>query len=101
MQTPDPMQVWLLVAAVGIICFLLGRGTARNRDIDRTERKMRDAEAAQMSFGALPAENQSDIDRLVTEGKMIEAVKLVREWSGLGLKESKDVVDARRKALKP
>lgn len=100
MQTPDPMQVWLLVAAVGIVCFLLGRATAQKRDDERAEQKLRDAEAAQLSFGTLTAANQSDVDRLVTENKMIEAIKLVREQTGLGLKESKDVVDIRRKALK-
>ena len=100
METPDPMQVWLLVAAVGIVSFLLGRATAQKRDGERAERKLREAESAAVSFGALPSANQAEVDRLATDGKMIEAIKLVRELTGLGLKESKDVVDARRKALK-
>jgi ribosomal protein L7/L12 len=31
---------------------------------------------------------------LVERGSMIEAIKLVREKTGLGLKEAKDLVDA-------
>lgn len=100
METPDPMQVWLLVAAVAIVCFLLGRATAQQRDGDRAERKRVEAESAGVTFGALTTAHQTDVDRLVMENKVIEAIKLVREQTGLGLKESKDVVDARRKALK-
>ena len=36
---------------------------------------------------------RAEIDRLVSERKLIEAIKKVREFTGLGLKEAKFVVD--------
>ncbi|QDE36704.1 hypothetical protein FIV50_15880 [Microbacterium foliorum] len=44
--------------------------------------------------GALPASVSSEVDRLVSADQKIQAIKLVREHTGLGLKESKDVVEA-------
>ncbi|MDN3444795.1 ribosomal protein L7/L12 [Microbacterium sp. APC 3901] len=44
--------------------------------------------------GALPASVSSEVDRLVSDDQKIQAIKLVREHTGLGLKESKDVVEA-------
>lgn len=40
--------------------------------------------------GGLP----SDVMALVREGKKIEAIKLLRDQTGLGLKEAKDKIDA-------
>ncbi|MDR0852568.1 MAG: ribosomal protein L7/L12 [Clostridiales Family XIII bacterium] len=39
-----------------------------------------------------------EVQELINEGKTIQAVKLVREQTGLGLKESKELVDATPKA---
>ena len=36
----------------------------------------------------------AEIDRLVVGNQQIHAIKIVREHTGLGLKESKDVIDA-------
>lgn len=41
----------------------------------------------------LPAEAQYELRTLVDEGRTIEAIKRVRELTGLGLKEAKDYVD--------
>jgi ribosomal protein L7/L12 len=43
---------------------------------------------------ALPASVVAEIDRLVAVDQPIVAIKLVREHTGLGLKESKNVIDA-------
>ncbi len=43
--------------------------------------------------------DQEQVTRLVKEGKHIEAIKLIREQSGLGLKEAKDAADALRESL--
>jgi hypothetical protein len=47
-----------------------------------------------------PAELQpgtlAEVQRLVSEDRIIPAIKLVRESTGLGLKEAKDMVDAMR-----
>ena len=44
--------------------------------------------------GALPVPVAAEVDRLVAADQKINAIKLVREHTGLGLKESKDVVEA-------
>lgn len=52
---------------------------------------------ASLAFGSSQSGANTDIDsearRLVAERKKIEAVKLVRERMGLGLKEAKDYVE--------
>lgn len=44
--------------------------------------------------GALPASVTSEVDRLVAADQKIQAIKLVREHTGLGLKGAKDFVEA-------
>lgn len=44
--------------------------------------------------GALPAPVASEVDRLIAGDQKIHAIKLVREHTGLGLKQAKDVVEA-------
>lgn len=44
--------------------------------------------------GALPASVASEVDRLIAAEQKIQAIKLVREHTGLGLKQAKDVVEA-------
>jgi len=52
--------------------------------------------------GAAAAEEQSEFDVILkTAGdKKIQVIKVVREVTGLGLKEAKDLVDAGGKAIK-
>ena len=53
--------------------------------------------AASPSRGALPAEGgpwMAEVAALKGEGKLINAIKLYREKTGLGLKEAKDAVEA-------
>lgn len=45
--------------------------------------------------GELPASVSAEIDRLVANDQKIHAIKLVREHTGFGLKESKDLVESR------
>lgn len=42
---------------------------------------------------ALPAEVSAEIDRLIASGSPIEAIKLLRTSTSLGLKEAKDAID--------
>ncbi|MEX0643756.1 MAG: ribosomal protein L7/L12 [Parvularculaceae bacterium] len=101
MNAPNVLQVWLLVAAIGGLCFWLGRATARHETPEAREaRRLRARETGAAAFSALAAPSQAEVDRLIMEGKTIEAIKALREATGLGLKESKDAVDARRVALK-
>ena len=52
--------------------------------------------------GAAAAEEQTEFDVILTEvgANKIGVIKVVREFTGLGLKEAKDVVDNAPKALK-
>ena len=52
--------------------------------------------------GAAPAEEQTEFDVILsaTGDKKIQVIKVVRELTGLGLKEAKDLVDGAPKAVK-
>lgn len=51
-------------------------------------------DAIMSSLGiAVPEDNMDDCRELVRAGKKIEAIKLYRERTGAGLRESKDAVD--------
>ena len=65
--------------------------------------------AAPVSFAAAPAgaaapvaEEQSEFDVILTSagGEKIKVIKVVREITGLGLKEAKDLVDGAPKPIK-
>ncbi len=58
--------------------------------------------AAGGAGGAPAAEEQSEFDVILTGAgeKKIQVIKVVREITGLGLKEAKDLVDSAPKAVK-
>lgn len=57
--------------------------------------------AAPVAGGAAPAEKTSfDVILKSAGGAKLQVVKLVKELTGLGLKEAKDLVDAAPKAVK-
>ncbi|MCC6980913.1 MAG: 50S ribosomal protein L7/L12 [Candidatus Melainabacteria bacterium] len=76
----------------------------------KMEEKFGVTAAAPMAFAAAPAagagaaaaEEKTEFDVILTSvgDKKIEVLKLVRELTGLGLKEAKDLVDAAPKPLK-
>jgi hypothetical protein len=49
----------------------------------------------------VPAETRMDVERLLADGQVINAIKLVRETTGSGLKEAKDMVDEMRRSGSP
>jgi ribosomal protein L7/L12 len=49
------------------------------------------------SFGACPPDVRSDVERLIAEGKLIEAIRDVRLGLNIGLKEAKDAVEEIRR----
>ena len=58
------------------------------------------AQVVRRESGALEAEDaDAEIDALIRAGQKIEAIKRVRDRTGLGLKEAKDVVDGREREL--
>jgi hypothetical protein len=48
----------------------------------------------------LPAQEQAELDGLIAAGRKIEAIKRVRGGTGMGLKEAKDLVDAREQEMR-
>jgi large subunit ribosomal protein L7/L12 len=60
------------------------------------------AAAAPAAGGAAAAEEKTSFDVILTSAgdKKIQVIKVVRELTGLGLKEAKEVVDAAPKTLK-
>lgn len=102
MEHIGPQQFWLLIA-VAVAAFLFGRASARggggNGESDEA-RRMRIEQAAEQAFSSLTPMAQADVDQLLTNGKLIEAIKRIREETGLGLKDAKDTADYRKRALK-
>lgn len=59
------------------------------------------AAAAPVAGGDAPAEKDSfDVELTAAGGQKIAVIKVVREITGLGLKEAKDIVDAAPKMVK-
>jgi ribosomal protein L7/L12 len=87
----DPMLVLIAVAVlVGIFVAL----TLRRR---RSENVTLENEKPQLPRRGSPsAGNASELMALVNEGELIHAIKLVRERTGMGLKEAKEYVEAVR-----
>lgn len=93
-------ELLILFAAVAGAAFLVGRATGGGGSPeDRAERRMRERQEAERLFSGLPPEVQQDVDARLANGKTIEAVKIVRENSGAGLKEAKQAVDYRRASM--
>lgn len=93
-------RFWLLLGAAIIIAFFLGRSARARRSGDPAGRKLQDEAEAARRFDLLSLEARTEIDSLAGQGKTIEAIKYVRERTGLGLKEAKDLVDARKRVLR-
>jgi len=49
----------------------------------------------------LSSETRVEVEQLLANGQVINAIKLVREATGSGLKEAKDAVDEMRRSVLP
>lgn len=95
------LEALALIAAVAVVMFQIGRMSASGESpMDRDARRMQERLNAEEQFNALQPEVQEQIDALVQAGKVIEAVKVIREATGLGLRDAKLIVDARAAQLK-
>ena len=103
MQNLEPYQIWLLMAAVAYVAYLFGRASMR-REPDYSEsretRRLRSEADAESLFSSIAASKQGEADRLLGDGKFIDAVKLIREETGAGLKQSKEAADRRKRQLR-
>lgn len=97
MDLPQDQQVWVLLAFVAVAAFWLGRMTGRAEG--SPENRMAQSAASSELFSSMAPDKQADVDRLISERKYIEAIKLVRDVTGAGLREAKLAVDERRKQL--
>ena len=94
MENLDPMGRWLVLAVVAWVAFMIGRFTA-GRGGDPLARKLADEQEIAAATATLSPSVWADVDRLLSEKKKIEAIKVLREASGLGLKLAKDAVEQR------
>jgi hypothetical protein len=92
------IPIWALVVAALVFLVLLrlalfprGGGMGGSGDMVEQQRRTtpRIATAEERALLARP-----DIAALIAAGKKIEAIRAVREASGLGLKEAKELVEA-------
>ncbi len=101
MENLDQTQLLLLLVAVAVTAFLLGRQSAGARSpVNEAERAMRQQQFVEEAFSSLSPTIQQEVDSLISEGKTIEAIKVLRTNSNLGLREAKLLADYRRHLLK-
>ena len=80
-----PIPVVIVILVVGGLVILLGRSRS-----GKVHDPLEDAGAA---LPTRSAEIEAQARALLADGNKIEAIKLVREATGLGLKEAKDFVE--------
>ena len=101
------LSFFVALKLFGMLARARARPTVEARVRDATERWENrflctrcGARAIRDASGSIRIEDaDADVDALLRAGQKIEAIKLVRERTGVGLKEAKDIVDAREKEL--
>lgn len=86
------VPLWVLIpAALLLIALLLRALSGGGRDMIERQR------AASFEPGSdhLTVLAQRDVQEAIARGRKVEAIRLVRERTGLGLKESKQLVERR------
>jgi hypothetical protein len=95
MDPLEPHRLWLLIAGVGFFAFLLGRATKGAGPDERARRSLAEDEAIRTGLNRLSPPTLQEIDRLIAERKKIEAIRVLREATGLGLRLAKLAVERR------
>lgn len=83
----------LVVAALVVVVLVLALVVQTRRVRRLSGGPVRPPRAAALTLADLPVATQEQVWRLVHGGRKIEAIKLVREQTRLGLKEAKELVD--------
>ena len=95
MENLEPYQIWLWIGAIACGAFLFGRATA-NGGLEERERRQRiEEQDIETALAQLSPEKLEDIDRLIKARKKLDAIRTMREATGLGLKLSKLAVERR------
>jgi regulator of protease activity HflC (stomatin/prohibitin superfamily) len=87
----------LLLISVALAAFIAGRLSARQSPEALERKRITEAEAAR-NFTRLSTTTRAEVDRLLAEGKTIEAIKLMRAELNTGLYEAKQIADQRKRA---
>ena len=90
------IPTWLFVTMCAVIVILLAIAISRRGGgdmIDRQRRATRLPSADEAKVLALP-----EVQAALQQGHKIEAIRIVREHTGLGLKESKELVESANRA---
>jgi ribosomal protein L7/L12 len=95
MESFEPYQLWLVMAAVAYVGFLLGRATKGASPEERQRQLMVEHQEIETAMAGLDGSKLAEVDRLMADGKKIEAIKVLREATGLGLRLSKMAVERR------
>lgn len=106
----------LVTAAVGVVCFLAGLLAGRRRRDERMivqPSPLAPVAAQQQPQQGQPGQPESggagggvgvqlgrDVHELIAAGDKLGAIRLVREQTGMGLKESKDAVERLESLMK-
>ncbi len=95
MESLDPTGRWLLLTVTAFVAFMLGRASKGGDGVDPVARRMAEEQDIAQATANLSPTVWAEVDRLLSERKKIEAIKVLREASGLGLKLSKQAVEQR------
>ena len=96
-----PLPLLILAGLVFVVLLVLAmRPRGRSDDLMAAPRSrvQRVAVPARQKL-ELSSETRVEVERLLANGQVINAIKLVREATGSGLKEAKDAVDEMRRSV--
>lgn len=87
-------QTYIVYALLVILGFVIGRVTARQRPDHEQRSRPVPAAYAPPAVPLIDRELESQVVLLLSQRGKIEAIKLYREHTGVGLREAKDAVEA-------
>jgi ribosomal protein L7/L12 len=98
-----PLPLLILAGLVFVVLLVLAmRSRGRSDDLMAAPRSRVQRVAVQAGQKLeLSSETRVEVERLLANGQVINAIKLVREATGSGLKEAKDAVDQMRRSVLP
>ena len=89
------VPLWILVPAILLLLWLLSRAFGNRGDMIERQRRAATPVSPELLAQALA---DPEIRAAIADGHTIEAIKLVRERTGLDLKGAKDLVESQRAA---
>jgi ribosomal protein L7/L12 len=98
LNEPSIMFSLTVVAAIAVVALVIGVLLGRDRSSKRTvvwSEGPRASRSGELSPGA-----DAETDALLRRDRLIEAIKRHRELTGVGLKEAKEAMEARRRELR-